>query len=176
MTVPSDFAVATIAREGEAGRRWVESLPELAAELLEHWACTEPGPVLHGFVGVVVPALRADGTEVVLKLAFPSSANTAEPVALSAWQGNGGSPPGTRRQPVRDAARTAAARGEAGPGPVHHGRPPRPAVGHPGAARRAVAGGQSTRLGLAWARHAAGISVAGTNHRRRDCQRSRPHG
>ncbi|MFF4597181.1 aminoglycoside phosphotransferase family protein [Amycolatopsis sp. NPDC001319] len=89
LTVPPPFATATAAREGDAGRRWVKSLPDLAAEFLERWSCPVSGPVLHGFVGLVVPAVRADGTEVALKLGFPSPANTAEPVALAAWQGNG---------------------------------------------------------------------------------------
>ncbi|WP_432848265.1 aminoglycoside phosphotransferase family protein [Amycolatopsis sp. CA-161197] len=89
LTVPPPFATATAAREGDAGRRWVKSLPDLAAEFLERWSCPVSGPVLHGFVGLVVPAVRADGTEVALKLGFPSPVNTAEPVALAAWQGNG---------------------------------------------------------------------------------------
>ncbi|ONI81813.1 hypothetical protein ALI22I_37045 [Saccharothrix sp. ALI-22-I] len=89
LTVPPAFAEATIRREGEAGRRWVESLPALATEFLDRWSCTVSGPVAHGFVGVVIPAVRADGTRVVLKLGFPLSYNTAEPTALAAWNGNG---------------------------------------------------------------------------------------
>ncbi|MFD0199815.1 MULTISPECIES: aminoglycoside phosphotransferase family protein [Saccharothrix] len=89
LTVPPAFAEATVRREGEPGRRRVEALPALAAEFLERWSCTPTGAVLHGFVGVVVPAVRADGAEVVLKLAFPLSHTEAEPVALAAWNGNG---------------------------------------------------------------------------------------
>ncbi|MFC0436841.1 aminoglycoside phosphotransferase family protein [Kutzneria buriramensis] len=87
LTVPRRFVEATITREGEAGRRWIEALPELAAGVLARWQCAMSGPVMHGFVGVVIPAIRADGQEVVLKLGFP--ANTAEAVALAAWNGNG---------------------------------------------------------------------------------------
>ncbi|WP_158841626.1 aminoglycoside phosphotransferase family protein [Saccharothrix deserti] len=87
--VPPGFVEATIAREGEAGRRWVEALPALAAEFLHRWSCTTSGPVMHGFVGVVIPAVRADGSQVVLKLGFPLSYDTAEAVALAAWNGDG---------------------------------------------------------------------------------------
>lgn len=89
VTVPAAFAEATISREGAAGRRWIESLPALAAQLLDRWSCTASGPTMHGFVGVVVPVVRADGSEAVLKLGFPLSHNAAEPVVLAAWGGNG---------------------------------------------------------------------------------------
>ncbi|HWO58530.1 MAG TPA: aminoglycoside phosphotransferase family protein [Umezawaea sp.] len=89
LTVPPSFAESTIGREGEAGREWIDSLPALTEELLDRWSCTPSGPVLHGFVGVVVPARRAHGSEAVLKLSFPSPLNAAEPVALAAWNGEG---------------------------------------------------------------------------------------
>ena len=89
VTVPPEFAAATIRREGERGRQWVESLPAAVADFLERWSCAVSGPLMHGFVGVVVPAVRADGVEVVLKLGFPRAYDTAEPVALAAWNGNG---------------------------------------------------------------------------------------
>ncbi|MGM1061458.1 aminoglycoside phosphotransferase family protein [Saccharothrix sp. Mg75] len=88
-TVPPAFAEAITGREGEAGKRWVEGLPASAAEFLDRWSCTASGPVMHGFVGVVIPAVRADGTRVVLKLGFPTPRNAAEPVALAAWDGDG---------------------------------------------------------------------------------------
>lgn len=89
MTVPPSFAEATISREGKAGRQWVEALPALAAEFLDRWACTVSGPAMHGFVGIVIPAVRADGVQVVLKLGFPQAGNAFEPVALAAWNGEG---------------------------------------------------------------------------------------
>ncbi|MEU4763652.1 hypothetical protein AB0H12_10370 [Actinosynnema sp. NPDC023794] len=39
---------------------------------------------LHGFVGVVIPAVRANGAEVVPKLGFPLSCNAVEPVGRRA--------------------------------------------------------------------------------------------
>lgn len=89
LTVPQGFAEATISREGEKGRQWIESLPALATELLDRWSCSASGSMTHGFIGVVIPAVRADGAQVVVKLGFPASYNTAEPVALAAWNGNG---------------------------------------------------------------------------------------
>ncbi|MFS8105102.1 aminoglycoside phosphotransferase family protein [Lentzea alba] len=89
LLVPPRFAEATIIRAGEAGRRWVDALPTLAAEFLDRWACTPSGPVLHGSVGVVIAAVRADGAEVVLKLSVPQPHNAFEPLALAAWDGVG---------------------------------------------------------------------------------------
>lgn len=76
-------------REGKAGRQWVESLPALATGFLDRWACVVSGPVMHGSVGVVIPAIRSDGLQVVLKLGFPLAYDTGEAVALAAWNGNG---------------------------------------------------------------------------------------
>lgn len=89
LTVPQEFADATISREGEAGRQWIESLSALVTEFLDRWSCTASGSMKHGFVGVVIPAVRADGVQVVLKVGFPASCNTAEPLVLAAWNGNG---------------------------------------------------------------------------------------
>jgi len=89
LTVPPRFAEATIMREGEAGRHWVEALPSLATGFLDRWACVVSGPVMHGSVGVVIPAIRSDGLQVVLKLGFPRVYDTAEAVALAAWNGDG---------------------------------------------------------------------------------------
>ncbi len=87
--VPEVFARGTVNREGEAGERWIASLPGLVEEFLEQWACTPTGPVMHGKVGVVVPVRRGDGTSAVLKVSFPHPGNVDEPIAYAAWAGRG---------------------------------------------------------------------------------------
>lgn len=87
--VPAAFARATLAREGEAARGWLETLPSRAADLLDRWGCSVAGPVDHGFVGIVVPVGRRDGSAAVLKISWPDPGNVTEAVALSAWGGEG---------------------------------------------------------------------------------------
>ncbi|MFD9733788.1 aminoglycoside phosphotransferase family protein [Umezawaea sp. NPDC059074] len=89
LTVPPAFAEATVVREGDAGSTWIGELPALVEEFLERWSCTVSGPPAHGSVGVVLPVVRADGSDAVLKLSFPLAVNAAEPVVLTAWNGDG---------------------------------------------------------------------------------------
>jgi streptomycin 6-kinase len=86
--IPEAFARGTIAREGERGARWLATLPELIAELVERWDCVEDGPVMHGEVGIIVPVRKA-GRRAVLKISFPHPGNVSEPFALAAWGGDG---------------------------------------------------------------------------------------
>lgn len=89
LIVPAEFASVTSRREGEAGRRWLGSLPALAARYCREWGLRLDGEPRHGYVGVVVPALRADGTPAVLKLTWQSTETRGEPLALSTWNGRG---------------------------------------------------------------------------------------
>ncbi|MGE7439982.1 MULTISPECIES: aminoglycoside phosphotransferase family protein [Kitasatospora] len=87
--IPEIFAQSTVAREGERGRVWIESLPGLLDELLQRWNCTPTTPIRHGQVGVVVRVRRDDGTSAVLKVSFPHPGNVHEPDAFAAWGGRG---------------------------------------------------------------------------------------
>lgn len=89
--VPQAFAREIVDREGEAGARWIASLPALVEELTERWGCTRPtGAVMHGRVGIVVPVRRrVDGAAAVLKVSFPHPGNVHEPVAFATWSGRG---------------------------------------------------------------------------------------
>ncbi|MFD2083193.1 streptomycin 6-kinase/streptomycin 6-kinase [Actinopolymorpha cephalotaxi] len=87
--VPELFVRETVRREGDTGERWIATLPGLVEELLEKWACTPTGPVMHGKVGVVVPVRRHDGSPAVLKVSFPHPGNVDEPTAYAAWAGRG---------------------------------------------------------------------------------------
>ncbi len=72
---------------GAAG--WVASLPKLAAAYARKWELTFEGEAMHGYVGVVQPARRADGTPVVLKLFWRDRESAGESLALSTWAGRG---------------------------------------------------------------------------------------
>jgi streptomycin 6-kinase len=89
LIVPTGFAAVTARREGEAGRRWLETLPALATRYCREWDVRLDGEPMHGYIGVVVPAVRADGTPVVLKLTWLDTESSGEPLALSTWNGQG---------------------------------------------------------------------------------------
>ena len=86
--IPEAFVRGTVDREGERGRRWADTLPELVTRLVEQWGCVADGPVVHGEVGVVVPVLHDRGPAVV-KVSFPHPGNVWEPDAFEAWRGRG---------------------------------------------------------------------------------------
>ncbi len=55
ISVPEQFAVATLAREGDAGRTWIAGLPRRVAALCEQWGLVVDGSPMHGYLGLVVP-------------------------------------------------------------------------------------------------------------------------
>ncbi|MGW3286880.1 aminoglycoside phosphotransferase family protein [Streptomyces sp. NPDC001002] len=87
--VPETFARSTVEREGETGAAWLAELPGIVDELLLIWGCTRDGQVMHGGVGVIVPARRSDRSPAVMKVSFPHPGNVHEPDAFDAWQGRG---------------------------------------------------------------------------------------
>lgn len=89
MAVPSEFAEWTVAREGEAGRAWIDSLPGIVVSHLDRWALVPDGPVLHGYVGIALPVLRDDGGRAMLKVSWPEPGGCWEAQALAAWGGRG---------------------------------------------------------------------------------------
>ncbi|GAB3928576.1 streptomycin 6-kinase [Microlunatus endophyticus] len=88
ITVPDPFAAATIAREGEAGRAWIQRLPALTEKYLALWRCDLDGDVTSGAVGLIMP-VRSPHGPAVLKISFTHPGNVDEPRALRLWQGNG---------------------------------------------------------------------------------------
>ncbi|REE96565.1 aminoglycoside phosphotransferase family protein [Thermomonospora umbrina] len=74
---------------GDEGKAWIAALPDLAESFLDRWDLTPDGPTRHGFVALVVPVLRADGTPAALKLQPSTEDTVGEPVGLRTWDGRG---------------------------------------------------------------------------------------
>lgn len=86
--VPPDFARSTIAREGEAGRAWIDSLPRTVASLARRWDLVMDGPLLHGYTAIVVPVRQA-GVGRMLKVRWVDASTAQEGIALRIWNGQG---------------------------------------------------------------------------------------
>lgn len=73
---------------GDAGRDWVARLPTLLAECSARWSLRlgEPFALTYNYV---IPAVRADGTEAVLKIGYPSRELITEVAALRCFDGHG---------------------------------------------------------------------------------------
>jgi streptomycin 6-kinase len=74
---------------GEKGRDWLASLPELISRCAECWSLTVMPPFEALSFNYVAPALREDGTPVVLKLGVPHPELETEIEALKIFDGDG---------------------------------------------------------------------------------------
>ena len=86
--VPEEFVIATVAREGDAGRQWADGLPDLVKTLCDQWDLMVDGAPMHGYLGLVVPVRQGD-EPAVLKVSWVDESTTGEAAALSAWAGQG---------------------------------------------------------------------------------------
>jgi streptomycin 6-kinase len=89
LTVPEPFAVQTVEREQQAGREWLDRLPDLVEQLLRAWNLTLAGPPVAGNVGLVWEVRRADGTAAMLKVSWRDAETRNEAEALRRWDGQG---------------------------------------------------------------------------------------
>ncbi len=87
--VPDALAASQAKYRGAAGRAFVEGLPALAAGFLGRWGLRLDGPAMHGMAALVLPVVRRDGTEAVLKLQVLDAETEGEPLALRVWAGDG---------------------------------------------------------------------------------------
>jgi streptomycin 6-kinase len=86
--VPQAFVISTVEREGDAGRKWIDALPNLVNALCRQWGLVVDGPAMHGYLGLVVP-VRRGAEPCVLKISWLGESTTNETAALRAWDGRG---------------------------------------------------------------------------------------
>lgn len=87
-TIPEDFAQRMIEVYGAAGEAWLRQLPALLVECADRWTLTIDPPFALSY-NYVAPAMRADGSAVVLKVGFPSRELMSELDALRLYDGRG---------------------------------------------------------------------------------------
>ncbi len=88
LSVPEKFTKATITRAGDAGRQWIERLPNMVKALCQQWSLVIDGAPMHGGLSLVVP-VRRDDELYVLKIGWIDETTAQEALALSAWNGQG---------------------------------------------------------------------------------------
>jgi streptomycin 6-kinase len=77
------------AQETEAGRAWLERLPQVTDECAAQWEL-ELGPSFpYAYASLAAPARLPDGGEAVLKICFPHREGEHEGDALRLWAGKG---------------------------------------------------------------------------------------
>jgi len=87
--VPESFANVIVAREGEAGREWLSTLPQLVENLCEEWRlAVDDSGVMHGHFSLAIPVRRRT-ERCVLKISWIDDPIVDEVAALSAWDGRG---------------------------------------------------------------------------------------
>ncbi|GAC1567198.1 MAG: aminoglycoside phosphotransferase family protein [Ktedonobacteraceae bacterium] len=86
--IPDDFRREMIALNEEEGRAWLERLPTILAACEQRWGLTIGDPFSLSF-NYVAPAVRADGSGVVVKACPPMGEFTRQMEALRLFDGHG---------------------------------------------------------------------------------------
>jgi streptomycin 6-kinase len=89
LAIPDAITRSAVAIHGVSGRAWLRRLPNIVAECVEHWSLTLSPVFSNLTINYVAPAVRADGTQVVLKVSFPDEEFYAEMDALKLFDGQG---------------------------------------------------------------------------------------
>lgn len=88
LSLPDYFKSRIGALHGAAGEAWLRELPTLVARFAQAWSLTLEAPYAPRY-NLVIPARRADGAPVVLKLGFPGVELRCEIEALRLYDGRG---------------------------------------------------------------------------------------
>ena len=86
MNLPESLAWLRATAEGRA---WIDRLPGAVTACAARWHLELGDPFPDSYVSLVLPARRADGSAVVLKIQFPDRESETEAEALQLWDGNG---------------------------------------------------------------------------------------
>jgi streptomycin 6-kinase len=89
LRVPDELAQTIVEAFGQKGAEWLRGLSVLAAECAQRWSLTILPPFASMSYNYVAPAVRADGTDAVLKLGVPNPELLTEIEALRLFDGRG---------------------------------------------------------------------------------------
>jgi len=89
LPIPAQFAQTTIDLHGSAGADWLENLPALIADCEKRWGLTVKRPFPNLSYNFAATAVRADGSEVVLKMGVVNPELLTEIEALRLYDGRG---------------------------------------------------------------------------------------
>lgn len=89
LSIPTSFSKTIIEVHQEAGLKWLQDLPILIKKCEERWLLKVEAPFAALSYNYVAPAVRADGTAVVLKLGVPNPELSSEIEALRLYDGVG---------------------------------------------------------------------------------------
>ncbi len=87
-SIPENLTQKMIEMYGKNGDAWIQALPDILAEFAQRWGLTLQPPFELSY-NYVAPAIRADGSEAVLKLGFPNRELLSEVHALQICDGQG---------------------------------------------------------------------------------------
>ena len=87
--VPNDLARRIVERFGTTGVEWLGRLPSIIGECEQRWSLQVMSPFKPLSLSYVAPAVRLDGTDVVLKVLVPNLELLTEIEALGLFSGNG---------------------------------------------------------------------------------------
>jgi len=86
---PSKFRKSILAIHGEEGMIWLSRLPDLLLACEQEWSLRVGAPLENLSYNYIAPAVRAEGSEVILKLGFPNLEVATEIAALRSYDGRG---------------------------------------------------------------------------------------
>ncbi len=89
LSIPTSFSQTIIEVHQEAGLKWLQGLPLLIEKCEQRWLLKVEAPFAALSYNYVAPAVRADGTAVVLKLGVPNPELSSEIEALRLYNGVG---------------------------------------------------------------------------------------
>ena len=89
--IPDDFIRNASTFHGEEGLAWIDQLPTILANCVQRWRLSFAPPFAYQSYAYhyIAPAIRSDGTAVVVKIHAPTNEFTQEAEALRLFDGHG---------------------------------------------------------------------------------------
>jgi len=87
--LPDDFKFFIYKVHGDEGVAWLIQLPDIIAASEQEWSLRVGEPLENLSFNYIAPAVRADGSEVILKLGIPNREVATEIEALRLYDGRG---------------------------------------------------------------------------------------